>query len=99
MVVTLNSKMTETKKTTSRISSSPPAMVPKCTRKLNEATMSTTAAGANILKKPSTYSTPLKKNRKLTITASTSAITWFLVSADIVCEMASMQPARTQLPR
>ena len=38
------------------------------------------------------------KKRKQTAAASTNAMTWFLVSAEIAVEIASMPPARSQLP-
>ena len=73
-------------------------MASKWVRKLNEAIISTAASGKNSLTKASMYSSPLRKKARLATTESTRAITWFLVRADMVCEMASMQPARTKLP-
>ena len=66
----------------------PLEMASKCARKLKEATASTTASGAQAAKKSSTRGNPLSRNSSDATAASTKAITWLRVSADMQLPMA-----------
>ena len=52
-------------------------------RKLNEAIASSATVGAQPVKKSSTIGAPDTVSRKLTTTATTNAMTWFLVAAEM----------------
>ena len=67
--------------------------------KLKDATVSTTSCGAQGRNAASTRSTPLIRNRKQAAAASTKAMTWFLLSADMQAPIAMKAPAIAQLPR
>ena len=71
----LNIMINETKNTKSRVSRMPKLKLATWVRKLKEESISTIYAGAKPLKKPNTYSRPLKKNSKLMITDITKATT------------------------
>src|SRR5579885_1059077 len=87
------------KYTTSRTSSTPFLMDSKWAMKLKELITSTTACGAQPLKKPSTMRVPLKMNQKQITTDTTNAMTWFLVVAEMQEPMARKPPAISRLPR
>src|SRR5215468_2308151 len=93
----LRSTMTDRKNTASRKSITPRMIALKCVRKLNPATVPSTASGAQPLMKPKTIGEPLTVNTKHTAAVTTKAITWFLVSAERHAPIARKAPAIRKL--
>src|SRR5258706_9253304 len=89
----------ETKYTMSLRSITPRITEVKWLMNEKAATVSTTDCGAQPVKNPSTTDEPDTVSRKHTTAASTNAITWFLVSAEIAAPMARNAPAISKLPR
>src|SRR5215472_13527646 len=77
------SAISETKKRTSRRSTTPAEIAAKCVRKLKEETASMRTSGAQDLKKSITSGAPETVKRKQITTLTTNAITWFLVVAEM----------------
>ena len=76
----------------------PFSMLLKCVKKLNDAMALTSACGAQPVKKLITTGKPAKMKIKHTTTATTNAITWFLVIAEMAEPTAKYAPAINKLP-